>query len=214
MSTDPDTVPTGEDPAPGAPPRVPWLVLLVQAERPTAPSQRHLLTEVDDVRLGRGEAGYERRERSLSLRFDDARASTRHAVVVRTGGGWELEDLGSRNGTFLDGKRVSRARLRDGALIEIGHTFLLFRDQAARLPPGEPLDGDAPGGELATLSLPLAQRFREVTLVARSAEPILLQGETGTGKEVAARAVHRLSGRGGSLVPVNCGALPDNLVES
>jgi len=56
--------------------------------------------------------------------------------------------------------------------------------------------------------------MRELAAVARSQVAVVLQGETGTGKEVVARAVHALAGRPGPFVAVNCGALPDTLVES
>src|SRR4029434_1695583 len=50
--------------------------------------------------------------------------------------------------------------------------------------------------------------------IASSEIPMLIEGESGTGKEVIARAIHGLSGRNGAVLPVHCGALPENLVES
>src|SRR5262249_47560301 len=67
---------------------------------------------------------------------------------------------------------------------------------------------------LATLLPPLQRSFAEIALLARSPVSILLHGETGTGKEVVARAIHTLSGRSGPFVAVNCGALVASLVES
>jgi DNA-binding NtrC family response regulator len=67
---------------------------------------------------------------------------------------------------------------------------------------------------MRTLSPMLAKDFALLRKVATSRVSVLLLGETGTGKEVLARAVHHLAGRSGPLVPVNCGAIPANLVES
>jgi transcriptional regulator with PAS, ATPase and Fis domain len=101
-------------------------------------------------------------------------------------------------------------------VIEIGHTFLLFRSALPASGPGI-LDGRdlgrAPDG-LATLSPAFRSQLDRVELVAQSRIPVLLLGETGTGKELIARAVHQLSRRTGPFVAVNCGALPETLVES
>jgi transcriptional regulator with GAF, ATPase, and Fis domain len=139
-----------------------------------------------------------------------------HARLQRVLGEWMLEDAGSKNGTVLDGRRVERSPLHDGALIELAHTFFLFRASLPRADDGF-LDGEALRAHpsaLRTLSPALQTEFERLALVARSPVTVLLRGETGTGKEVAARAVHDLSGRKGPFVAVNCGALPHTLVES
>ncbi|MBC7973723.1 MAG: sigma-54-dependent Fis family transcriptional regulator, partial [Myxococcales bacterium] len=69
-------------------------------------------------------------------------------------------------------------------------------------------------GRLPTLSVELEQRFAQVTRIALSNVPMLVRGETGSGKEVLANAIHEASGRRGPFVAVNCGALPRNLIES
>jgi DNA-binding NtrC family response regulator len=89
----------------------------------------------------------------------------------------------------------------------MGRTFFLFR-AALEGTDEEPVPG------LATMIPPLRARFAELARVARSALPVMLLGETGTGKEVTAQAVHRLSARAGAFVPVNCGALPEQLLLS
>src|SRR5262249_49180779 len=75
-------------------------------------------------------------------------------------------------------------------------------------------DGRAPHAALATLLPALAHHFETLARVAGSNLSLLLGGETGTGKEVIAQAVHHLSGRKGGFVAGNCGAVPPNLVES
>jgi transcriptional regulator with PAS, ATPase and Fis domain len=113
---------------------------------------------------------------------------------------------------------VAQAHLTDAALIELGQTVLLFRD---RVPVGfrTPSDlydavADAPLPTRATFHDPLREIFRRVGRLALVSVPVLLQGETGTGKEVVAQAVHQLSQRPGTLVAVNCAAIPTSLVEA
>lgn len=145
---------------------------------------------------------------------DDTTASRRHVEIDRQSrpAGFLLKDLGSRNGTWVDGAKVGErpVQLGHNALVRIGDVLAVFEQ-------GDDLDLDGrevsrraiPGGSLA------ARRLR--SLVQRAAgdpSPVLLLGETGTGKEWAARELHRLSGRRGDLVPVNCAALAPELAES
>jgi DNA-binding NtrC family response regulator len=179
------------------------------------------LTEIDVVAMGRGPLRNQRLvedgQRSLRLSLPDAWASTRHARLRKLLGRWLVEDAGSRNGTLVNGRAVQSAVLADGDVIECGHTFFLFRE-AFQTAPEAAADAEAfalPGApETATLCAPLERELLAVARIAPTLIPILIQGETGTGKEVLARAVHSLSGRTGSLVAVNCGGLPDALVES
>src|SRR5215831_13452264 len=63
-------------------------------------------------------------------------------------------------------------------------------------------------------SKPMRELFEQITKVARSMSTVLVTGESGTGKELVARAIHDASGRGGAFVPVNCAAIPAELIES
>ena len=143
--------------------------------------------------------------------------SSSHLRIESVLGGWIAEDLGSKNGTLIDGRRILRESLFDGAVLELGHTFLLFRsalparDDSGVLE-GKQLQATAPG--LATLSPSFAAELERLRAVAVARVPVLLRGESGAGKEVLAAAIHRLSGRKGAFQPVNCGAIPPNLVES
>ncbi|WP_437802693.1 sigma 54-interacting transcriptional regulator [Sorangium sp. So ce693] len=200
----------------------PFLFLVLESHRPLAPPARIALHEVDEVTIGRGAARKIEPTRNgsirrLDLRLDDPWLSSRHARIVRLLGRWVVEDSGSKNGSLVNGAPLQHAQLEDGDLIELGRTFFVFRD-ALPHPPGAPalLEGApdaAPAPGLASLLPALLDAFEQLAVVARSAIPVLLQGETGTGKEVMARAIHALSGRAGDLVAVNCGALPRELVE-
>ncbi|WP_437283879.1 sigma 54-interacting transcriptional regulator [Sorangium sp. So ce406] len=202
---------------PCAEPR-PFLFLVLQCQRPLDPSARLSLDGVDEVRFGRGPVrSIERRTEGgralLDVRLEDGWVSSRHARITRDGGRLRLEDLGSRNGTFVNGVPRQSAQLAEGDVIELGHTFFLFREVAA---PDEDAGDAAPGQPLglATFAPALADRFAALRAIAPANIPVVLQGESGTGKEVIARALHALSGRPGPFVAINCGALPDSLIES
>ena len=144
--------------------------------------------------------------------------SSKHAKIEHSFGRWVLEDTGSKNGTVVNGAPTRRAVLNDGDLIELGHTLFLFC-AGEPMSADDPIDVDladapepAPG--LHTLLVELARDFARLGQVAMSPIPILIEGPSGTGKEVLARAAHQLSGRRGEFIAVNCGAIPANLVES
>jgi transcriptional regulator with AAA-type ATPase domain len=200
----------------------PYLFLVLEADRPSAGGARYALADVDEVAIGRGDARSVRRTAKsggerVSIRVPGRWMSSAHARILRVRGTFVIEDAGSRNGTYVGGERVTRQTLSDGDVIEAGHSFFVFRS-GLPTPAGvaRDLDQDAlralsPG--LRTLLPSLAPRYEELTRVARSEVPILLLGETGTGKEVLARATHEISERRGAFVAVNCGSLSPALVE-
>lgn len=129
-----------------------YLFVVLHCDRPSAGSSRHDLGELDTVIVGRGAERIARRElsRRLDLRFPGSTVSTVHARLERGEVGWTVADEGSKNGTFVNGERVARAALRDGDVLEIGPTLLVYR---AALPP--PPD-DPP--ELPTSTAPRSPR--------------------------------------------------------
>jgi transcriptional regulator with GAF, ATPase, and Fis domain len=153
--------------------------------------------------------------RRLSIELPDLRVSAAHAALGRVLGSWAIEDCKSRNGTFVNGERIEQSPLADGDLIEVGQTFLLFREEVGVDPEGiRNLEVAASEAAFATLSPLLAARFEQLKAIAPSRVPVLVKGETGTGKELVASGLHVLSGRPGVFQAVNCGALPATLVES
>jgi len=201
---------------------VPHLFLVFDSEQPLAPSVRLSLEGVDTVELGRAGQFVAGRDgtggRRLVVGVPDSWVSTSHAVLRYSPPNWILEDPKSKNGTLVNGRLEKRAELVDGDLIELGHSFFLFRealatspDEPALLKSGE-IRSAAPG--LMTLLPCLAAELRKLEAIADSTVSVVLQGESGTGKEVAATALHRLSGRPGPFLPVNCGGLPETLFES
>ncbi|WP_437833100.1 sigma 54-interacting transcriptional regulator [Sorangium sp. So ce1153] len=198
------------------------MFLVVDSHRPVASPARVALDDVEEVVIGRGTArsldltGSGSRRR-VEIRLDDPWLSSRHARLMRVLGRWCFEDCGSKNGSVVNGAPRKHAELAEGDVVELGRTFFIYRaamdrgSEEASLLDGSSLAAPVPG----LLSLIPSQRemFKQLALVAASTIPVLLQGETGTGKEVMARAIHSLSGRPGAFVPINCGALPRELVE-
>lgn len=190
-----------------------FLFVLIEADRPQAGGTRHQLAGLRSVSIGRAsERRATRAAGGLDLRIPDVRLSQSHARLTLVRGRWVLEDAGSRNGTRVDGEAATQMPLSDGALIEVGRTFLLFREG---LPVSQALDLDCERSELSTLQPALEIEFEKLRRVASGGDvPILIQGESGSGKEVLAQQIREWSGRTGPFVAVNCGALVDNLVES
>ena len=153
-----------------------------------------------------------------TLTLSDGTVSGLHARLQRADDRSDLvvlEDLGSTNGTLVNGRRiVGPTPLSDGAVLFLGSQVLVFRlcTPAELAAVGE--DAAAPLTPLATFSPRLALTASKLRRLAPSDSEILLVGETGVGKEVFAGAVHRLSGRTGKLIAVNCAAIPRELVES
>jgi len=127
---------------------------------------------------------------SPDVLIDDPCASRLHARIAYQPdrAAFVLEDAGSANGTYVNGYTVDKHTLCDQDVIRIGDSLLVFDERRA-------MDG---------------LRDRAASVAAASL-PVLLMGETGTGKEVMARFIHEKSGRRGPFVPVNCGALPREL---
>jgi DNA-binding NtrC family response regulator len=119
------------------------------------------------------------------------------------------EDLGSRNGTFHDGRRIEKSVLEPGALLRLGEAIAIV--YAAR--PDEAFDYRelAPG---VFGGATLSRRLRELPCVAASDLPVIVVGRTGAGKEGVARAVHHYSGRRGKLIAINCASVPEPLAEA
>ena len=115
-----------------------------------------------------------------------------------------IADLGSRNGVRVNGRAVPSARLGLGDVVRLGGWI-----GVVTATPGE-LEEIAPG---LWGGAGLQEALATLRQAAASDLPIVLEGETGTGKEVVAGALHRWSGRAGPLVAVNCAALPESLAE-
>jgi two-component system, NtrC family, response regulator HydG len=146
------------------------------------------------------------------LVLDDATVSARHCALRVCDGAVAIEDLGSRNGTFVGGARVREAHGQAGTLVALGHSTLVI----STVDPGEP--AEAPGEPLAGIagsSIAMRRLADQVRRLARHALPVLIAGESGTGKELLARALHAEGPRRSRpFVAINVTAVPRDLVES
>lgn len=148
------------------------------------------------------------RDEAAHLRLDGTGVSRHHAELYRQGPIYVLRDLGSTNGTWLGGRRIEHAPVAPGGVLRVGEWVGVFVERGAEAPEfGEIAPGLFGGAALAQILAPLRQ-------AARSNLPVLLIGETGTGKERFARATHHFSERSGPFLAVNCAALPEQLAEA
>ncbi len=147
------------------------------------------------------------------LVLTDLTVSRRHAVVEEKADGYVIRDLDSTNGTLLDGVRVREAYLSPGSVISLGQTEISFLPLEERI---EILRSDRDRfGELIGSSSSMQEVYGILERIAPTDVTVLLEGETGTGKELAARAIHRHSRRStGPFVVFDCSAVAPNLIES
>ncbi|MEM9189388.1 MAG: sigma 54-interacting transcriptional regulator [Myxococcota bacterium] len=187
---------------------------IAQLDRPT-PLRRFVL-EVPAT----GERWESERDRatvganpSNDLVLDSRTVSRFHCEIeMREDGAW-IRDLESRNGTIVDGMRVTEALLRERATLRLGDQELRFHyGEAAHL---VPVSEDTRFGSLLGVSVPMRAAFHMLSLAAGSDVTVLLEGETGTGKDAAADSLHAASRRAeGPFVVVDCSAVAASVIES
>ena len=155
-------------------------------------------------------------KRRLTVRANDRFLSKEHAAFRKQGTAWVVEDLGSRNGVFVNGAQAEgTTTLNPGDLISLGRLFFIFDFEETE----EVADFSAedisvePAGFL-TLLPGLRDKYARLRQEAPRNTSVTLVGETGTGKEVVARAIHIASQRSGPYLAVNCGAIPKDLIQS
>ncbi len=152
-------------------------------------------------------------ERSCDVVLTDSFVSRRHCSIAPSAGGFAITDLGSKNGTVIDGVAVGKVVAPPGCALRIGKTLvqLMPADEVLDIPPSE---NDRFGGLLGG-SQTMRQVFAVLERASKSAAPVLFLGESGTGKELMARGVHDASPRkDGPFVVFDCGAATETLIES
>jgi len=145
--------------------------------------------------------------------LSDSAVSRLHAEVRRTPEGVLLVDAGSTNGTFVGPIRVREVFLTPETQFRVGETELVFTpaDEVIEITPSEKSELDSMVGHATTMR----EMFSIIERVAPTDLTVLVTGETGTGKELASRALHNLSPRKGGLLRVfDCGAAPATLIEA
>lgn len=143
----------------------------------------------------------------------DRTVSRFHCEISAGSDGYRVRDLGSTNGTVLDGVRVEDAWLRGAATLTVGESCLRF--EVVGEPQALDLSARTSFGALIGTSVAMRACFSILERIARTDSTVLLEGETGSGKDAAAEALHQLGPRAESpLVVVDCGAAHGNLLES
>ena len=207
------TVSTVRPPSPAAPVPPGRLSIVHPHVHPRAPATSFVVAERPFV-LGRRGDGEVRHATVSRAHLAIAWSAEAGAHLVR--------DLDSRNGSVLDGVPLGRRprALRDGSVLRLGSVLMVWEcsaelDEPDRPAPDDVADADAalrdaiPGRALRVQALRAA-----IARAAAECGPVLLLGETGSGKARVARELHRLSGRTGALISIHCAALPPSQIES
>ncbi|MEY4510437.1 MAG: hypothetical protein RLZZ450_2559 [Pseudomonadota bacterium] len=181
----------------------PGIIAIVMAGEPAV-----LALEVGliGVEVGRGTPA--------GLLEEDDRVSRKHVRIRRTKGEWLITDLESRNGTFVDGVQLTAEETFDGEpLIRIGRSLLWAVEDIASF---RDLKGRQANDNGPVLGGRLQNAWAEIALASRSGSTLYVRGESGAGKELAARAFHEARFGINSKAPfvaVNCAAIPEGLAE-
>lgn len=150
--------------------------------------------------------------REGGLGIDDERASREHAELRWAGGQFTVRDLGSKNGTFVDGVQAEQPiTAMPGAVVRIGRSLVLL---VADVRPFDRVRETAMAAGELVIGPHLQLALDEVGRSAARGETLALRGESGSGKELAARTYHAASGRAtGPFVALNCAAIPEGVAE-
>ena len=152
-------------------------------------------------------------EAGAELQLDDSAVSRFHCEVVAEAGRIHVRDLGSRNGTSVDGVTVIDAVLHPGAVLGVGRNLIRFRagPDHVRIP----LSPRSRFGTMVGSSAAIRAAFEILERAAATDATVLLTGETGTGKEAAAESLHMASSRRDRpFLVVDCGSIPPTLLEA
>lgn len=176
------------------------------------------LAENEAINVGRGATRTLENQASSHaiLRVPDVRMSSGHARFLVENAQCYVEDLQSKNGTYVNGARIQgRAPLTGAETVRLGETlFIVAPAMPCSSSSARAQEFSASDSAFATLVPELEAMFDSLARIAKADLSILIAGETGTGKEVVARGIHTVSARSGPFVAVNCGAIPASLLES
>ncbi|MEZ4437014.1 MAG: sigma 54-interacting transcriptional regulator [bacterium] len=147
------------------------------------------------------------------LVLDDDTVSRYHCRILQEETAYVLQDLGSTNGSFIDGVRIKEAYLAPGCTVELGNTRIGFQsfDEEVQIRPSE----EERFGDIIGANVQMRKIFGILEKIAPTDTTVVIEGETGTGKEVVAQTIHKQSGRAERpFVVFDCSAVPANLIES
>jgi DNA-binding NtrC family response regulator len=150
---------------------------------------------------------------TCDLVLSDKTVSRKHLEAALVGDEVILTDSGSTNGTFIQGSRFEKISVGFGAEVKLGRTVIKFLPDEEVVEP-EPSESNA-FGTIVGGDTKMRQLFKLLTDVAQTNATVLIEGETGTGKELIAEEIHNHSPRrDGPFVVFDCGSVPRELIES
>jgi DNA-binding NtrC family response regulator len=150
---------------------------------------------------------------TAEIQVDDRTVSSRHGRLTVIEGRLHYEDLDSRNGSYAGGVKIDRAVMSVGSSVVLGRTVLTCVEPPSSDEPE--LSSESPLPDLIGDSLAMKRLARRARKLAQLKAPVLIHGESGSGKELVATALHRLGPRAGKpLVALNMGALPGELADA
>jgi transcriptional regulator with GAF, ATPase, and Fis domain len=165
----------------------------------------HVTVRDGAARVGSGPAAH--------LQLNDKTVSRVHCELRVRPDGILLKDCGSTNGTYVEGVRLVEGEVRPGALVRCGASVFRIEDEGGDV--FLPLSERRAFGEIVGDSIEMRRVYSTLERVAGTSSTVLVEGETGTGKDVVARSLHQMSTRSrGPYVPIDCGAIPVTLIES
>ena len=151
---------------------------------------------------------------ACDLVIDDPTVSRNHVELDLTAEGVSVRDVGSRNGTFYLGQRVEKMTVGLGGQLTLGRVTLAIEADTESLRHGLSYGNEGYSGIVGETQ-PMRQLFAVLKRLEGSLVPVLVEGESGVGKELVARALHDNSAvAGGPFITVNCGAIVHELVAS
>ncbi len=149
---------------------------------------------------------------ACEIRLSDPTVSRRHAAFEPAGRRYKLIDFQSTNGTFVDGTAIGEAYVRGGEIVRCGGTAMRLEEGEAA--PSPPLPSAARFGKTLGASVAMRRLYPLCERLAKAHVPVIIEGETGTGKEVLAESLHEMGGGAGPFVVFDCTTVSPTLVEA
>lgn len=172
---------------------------------PGSPSQKEFTFDQPVVTIGTSP------ENDIIL--NDDTVSRQHCRINQHDDDYIIHDLESTNGTFLNGVRIQSAFLEPGLILAIGDAQLRFNPIDEQIPVRPIMSENF--GSIVARSIKMRELFGILEKVAPTNATVILEGETGTGKEVVAKTIHEFSDRAQkAFIVFDCGAVPESLIES
>ncbi len=146
------------------------------------------------------------------LRLTDSKVSRRHLALDVIDQAVRINDLGSTNGSWVNGLSIVDAFVRGGEVVQVGDTQIRVDHM---MPTTAPVSTETAFGMVVGASAEMRRIYPLCMRLAGADVPLVIEGETGTGKEALAESLHQMSGRAqGPFVVFDCTAVPPSLLES